>query len=74
MPGLEAAVAGSLAVTSIADEGSVVGGNGKDGCLRIVPYCPMKEPSSSNRPRDIVDRAVTYETFGLDINFTVQCE
>ena len=42
VPGLAAAVAG----TTIAEEGSVVGG--KDGCLRIVPYCPMKEPSSSN--------------------------
>ena len=53
---MEAGLAGSLAaVTTIADEGSVVGG--KDGCLRIVPYCPMKEPSSSNRPGEIV----TYE-------------
>jgi len=42
VPGLAAAVAG----TTMAEEGSVVGG--KDGCLRIVPYCPMKEPSSSN--------------------------
>ena len=42
VPGLAAAVAG----TTMAEDGSVVGG--KDGCLRIVPYCPMKEPSSSN--------------------------
>ena len=66
-------MAGSLAVTTIADEGSVVGGSGKDGCLRIVPYCPMKEPSSSNRPTEIVYRAVTSGTYGLDINFTVHC-
>ena len=56
VPGLAAAVAG----TTMAEEGSVVGG--KDGCLRIVPYCPMKEPSSSNGMAEKIGNSLEFRT------------